>query len=103
MATSTRRHRVIQHAVVNGQRDHLNFGLTEGRDRIRSARRYADVFHPYEFTARDGTPMYVVYARYLPGSSKHGYGKFDLTLDVTYMFELSADAVAANFGLAPTG
>lgn len=102
MPTSARKHRVIQHALVNGQRDHLNFGLTEGRDRIRSARRYADVFHPYEFTARDGTPMHVAYARYLPGSSKHGYSKFNPTLDVTYMFELTADAVSANFGLAPT-
>jgi hypothetical protein len=96
------RHRVIQRAIVNGQRDHLNFSLTEGRDRIRSARRYADVFHPYEFTARNGTPMHVVYARFLPGSPKHGYSKFDASLDVTYMFELSADAVNANFGLTPT-
>lgn len=96
------RHRVIQHAIVNGQRDHLNFGLTEGRDRIRSARRHADVFHPYEFTARDGTPMHVAYARYLPGSPKHGYSKFDPDLDVTYMFETTADAVSANFGLTPT-
>lgn len=98
----SKRHRVIQHALVNGQRDHLNFGLTEGRARIRSARRYADVFHPYEFTARDGTRMRVAYARYLPGSPKHGYSKFDPDLDVTYMFEVTADAVSANFGLTPT-
>jgi len=96
MTTTTRRHRVIQFAVVNGQRDHLNFSLTDGKDRIREARRYADTFHPYEFTDRNGTPMHVVYARFLPGSPKHGYRD----LDVTYMFELTRDAVAASFGLA---
>jgi hypothetical protein len=100
MPTSTRKHRVIQYAVVNGKRDHLNFGLTEGRDHIRSARRYADTFHPYEFIARDGTAMHVAYARFLPGSPKHGYGKYNL--DVTYMFELTGEAVVASFGLAPT-
>ncbi|MCX4707072.1 hypothetical protein [Streptomyces sp. NBC_01373] len=101
MATGSRKHRVVHHAIVNGQRDHLNFGLTEGRARIRSARRYADVFHPYEFTARDGTPMHVAYARYLPGSPKHGFSKFDPQLDVTYLFEVTADAAAASFGLTP--
>jgi hypothetical protein len=96
------RHRVIQWAVVNGQRDHLNFGLTEGRARIRSARRYADVFHPYEFTDRNGNRLHVAYARYLPGSPKHGYSKFDPDLDVTYLFEVTADAADASFGLTPT-
>jgi hypothetical protein len=100
MAASTRKYRVIQWAVVDGKRDHLNFGLTEGRDRIRSARRYADTFHPYEFTARDGTPMHVAYARFLPGSTRHGYSRYGI--DVTYMFELTGEAVAASFGLAPT-
>ena len=102
MATGTRKHRVIQYAIVNGQRDHLNFGVTEGRARIRSARRHADIFHPYEFTDRDGTPMHVAYARYLPGSPKHGFSKFNADLDVTYMFELTAESVAASFGLTPT-
>ena len=102
MPTSTRKQRVIQHALVNGQRDHLNFGLNEGRARIRSARRHADVFHAYEFTARDGTRLHVAYAHYLPGSERHGYSKFDPTLDVTYMFEVASSDVAASFGLAPT-
>lgn len=102
MAATTRRHRVIQFAIVNGKRDHLNLSLTDGQDRIRSARKYADTFHPYEFTDRTGTPMHVAYARYLPGSPKHGYSKFDSDLDVTYMFELTAEAVDASFGLAPT-
>lgn len=101
MATGTRKHRVIQRAIVNGQRDHLNFGLAEGRARIRSARRHADVFHPYEFTARDGERMHVAYARYLPGSPKHGFSKFDPDLDVTCLFEVTADAAAASFGLTP--
>ena len=100
MATGTR-HRVIHHAIVNGQRDRLNFGLTEGRDRIRSARRHADVFHAYEFTARSGERLHVAYARYLPGSSKHGFSKFDASLDVTYLYEVTAEAVDDHFGLAP--
>ncbi|MEV4975540.1 hypothetical protein [Streptomyces scopuliridis] len=102
MAASTRHHRVIQFAVVNGKRDHLNLTLTEGKAAVRSARRYADVFHPYEFTDRNGTPMHVAYARFLPGSPKHGYSKVDPALDVTYMFVLTAAAVDASFGLAPT-
>ncbi|MCZ4510437.1 hypothetical protein O3Q52_20035 [Streptomyces sp. ActVer] len=103
MATGTRKHRVTQRAIVNGQRDHLNFPLDEGRARIRSARRHADVFHPYEFTARDGTPMHVAYARFLPGSPKHGYSKLNPELDVTYLFEVTAEAAVASFGLTPTG
>ncbi|QCX81229.1 hypothetical protein C9F11_38230 [Streptomyces sp. YIM 121038] len=99
MAAATRRHRVIQWAVVDGQRDHLNFGLTEGRDRLRSARRSADAFHVYEFPARNGAPLYVAYARFLPGSAKHGFSRFDPDLDVAYVFELTAEAVIASFGL----
>lgn len=101
MDATTRRHRVIHRAIVNGKRDHLNLSLTEGKAAIRSARKYADVFHPYEFTARDGTPMHVAYARYLPGSPRHGFSKFDGDLDVTYTFELTDAAVGASFGLAP--
>jgi hypothetical protein len=102
MAASTRKPRVIQYALVNGQRDHLNLNLTDGKAAIRSARRYADTFHPYEFTARNGQRLHVAYARYLPGSPKHGFSKSNPDLDVTYMFEITADAVAAGFGLAPT-
>lgn len=102
MPSSTRKHRVIQYAIVNGKRDRLNFGLTDGRARVRSARRYADTFHSYEFTDRAGTRLHVAYARYLPGSAKHGFSRFDASLDVTYMFELTAEAVAAAFGLLPT-
>lgn len=98
---STRKHRVIQYAVVNGTRDHLNFSLTEGRDAVRSARKHADTFHPYEFTDRNGQRMHVAYARFLPGSPKHGFSKLNPDLDVTYMFEITADAVAVGFGLAP--
>lgn len=94
---STRRHRVIQRAIVNGKRDHLNLSITDGTAAVRSARRHADTFHTYEFTDRNGTPRHVAYARYLPGSTKHGYGD----LDVTYMFEVTAEAVAASSGLAP--
>ncbi|WP_171117821.1 MULTISPECIES: hypothetical protein [unclassified Streptomyces] len=100
MSASTRRHRVIQRAIVNGQRDHLNLSLTEGHAAVRSGRRYADVFHAYEFAARDGTRMHVAYARYLPGSSRHGFSKFNSDLDVTYLFEVTAEAVTASFGLA---
>jgi hypothetical protein len=102
MAASTRRHRVIQFAVVNGKRDHLNLSLTEARANIRSARRHADTFHPYEFTDRNGTPMHVAYARFLPGSPQHGFSKVDANLDVTYMFQITAEAVGASFGLDPT-
>ena len=102
MAATTRKHRVIQHAIVNGQRDHLNLSLTDGQDRIRSARKHADTFHAYEFTNRDGTRLHVAYAHYQPGSPKHGFTAFDPALDVTYLFETTADAVNAAFGLAPT-
>jgi hypothetical protein len=115
MASTTRPHRVVQHAIVDGfvppegcpvppgrQHDNLNFSLSDARPRIRSARRQADVFHPYEFTGRDGTPMYVAYARYLPGSPKAAYGQRVSHLDITYVYELTAEAVAASFGLAPT-
>lgn len=102
MPTSTRKHRVIQYAVVNGQRDHLNLPLTDGKDRISSARRHADTFHAYEFTDRTGARLHVAYAHYEPGSPKHGFSKLNPDLDVTYMFQLTADAVAASFGLAPT-
>jgi len=100
-ATRTRRHRVLHYAIVNGQRDHLNYSLTDGRERVRSARRYADTFHAYEFTSRDGTPMHVAYARFLPGSTRHGFSNLDETLDVTYLFEVPVEAVEAAFGLAP--
>ncbi|MFW6722909.1 hypothetical protein ACHZ98_22625 [Streptomyces sp. MAR4 CNY-716] len=96
------RHRVIQRAVVNGQRDKLNLCLTDGKAAIRSARRHADAFHVYEFTARTGARLHVAHARFLPGSSKHGFSKFRDDLDVTYTFEVAAEAVAADFGLAPT-
>lgn len=99
MSASTRRHRVIQHALVNSRRDRLNLSLTDGTARIRSARRHADTFHHYEFTDRTGTPRHVAYARYLPGSTKHGVSKFAPDLDVTYMFEITAEAVAASPGL----
>jgi hypothetical protein len=102
MTASTRHHRVIQHAIVNGQRDHLNHNLTDGQTRIRSARKHADTFHSYEFTSRNGTRLHVAYAHYQPGSTKHGYSKFDPALNVTYVFETTADAVNAAFGLAPT-
>lgn len=104
MAASTRRHRVIQHALVNGMRDHLmrdrlNLSLTDGTAAVRSARRYADHFHSYAFTDRNGTPRHVAYARYLPGSTKHGFSKVSADLDVIYMFEVTAEAVAASPGL----
>jgi hypothetical protein len=98
---STRGHRVIQRAIVNGQRDHLNLSLADGKAALLSARRYADTFHSHEFTSRDGTPMHVAYARFLPGSPKHGFSKVT-ELDVTYLFEVTAEAVSASFGLAPT-
>jgi hypothetical protein len=97
----TRRHRVIQYAVVNGQRDHLNLSLTDGKTRIFSARKYANTFHTYEFTARDGQRLHVAYAHYEPGSPKHGFARFGPDLDVTYLFETTANAVEASFGLAP--
>lgn len=100
MPASTRQHRVVHWAIVNGKRDHLNYSLTEAQARVRSARRHADTFYPYEFTARDGTPMHVAYARFLPGSPRHGFSKFDEALDVTYLFEVTAEAVDAAFGLA---
>lgn len=99
MATTTRKHRVIQYAVVNGKRDHLNLSLTEARAGIHSARRYADTFYSYEFTDRTGRRIHVAYAHYRPGSPKHGFSKFDPALDVTYLFEVTADAVTATFGL----
>jgi hypothetical protein len=99
--SSTRRHRVIQSAVVNGKRDHLNLSLTDGKNRIFSARKYADTFHAYEFTDRTGTRLYVAYAHYEPGSPRHGFARFDPDLDVTYLFEVTAEAVNASFGLAP--
>jgi hypothetical protein len=115
MATGTRKHRVIQWAIVDGfvppegcpgppgrRYDHLNFSLSDARPRIKDSRRYADVFHPYEFTDRDGTPMRVAYARYLPGSPKNAHGQRASHLDITYVYELTAEAVAASFGLAPT-
>lgn len=100
VATSTR-HRVLHYAIVNGQRDHLSYSLTAATPRVRSARQYADVFHAYAFTSRDGSPMHVAYARFLPGSPMHGFSKFDENLDVTYLFEITAEAVEASFGLAP--
>ncbi|MFD8516564.1 hypothetical protein ACFV27_37170 [Streptomyces antimycoticus] len=102
MGATVRRHRVIHRAIVNGQRDHLNLSLTDGKARVRSARRYADLFHSYEFTDRTGTAMHVAYARYLPGSPRHGFSRSNPELDVTYLFEVTAEAVTANFGLAPT-
>ncbi|MFH8813025.1 hypothetical protein ACH4GZ_38500 [Streptomyces hygroscopicus] len=101
MDATTRRHRVIHRAIVNGKRDHLNLSLTQGKAAIRSARRYADHFHSYEFTDRHGTGMHVACARYLPGSAKHGFSRFNAELDVTYLFEVPAEAVTASFGLAP--
>lgn len=100
--SSTRRHRVIQYAVVNGQRDHLNLSITDGKARVFSARKHANTFHSYEFTDRTGTRLHVAYAHYEPGSPKHGFARFDPDLDVTYLFEVSAEAVNASFGLAPT-
>jgi hypothetical protein len=115
MATSTRKHRVIQYAIVDGfvppegcpvppgrQHDNLNFSLSDARPRIQTCRLTADVFHPYEFTDRDGIPMHVAYARYLPGSPKNAHGQRASHLDITYVYELTADAVAASFGLSPT-
>ena len=102
MASATRRHRAHQYALVNGQRDHLNLSLSDGRAAIRSARRYADTFHTYETTTRTGTPIHVAYAHYLPGSTKHGFSKLDPGLDVIYLFEITSEAVAAAFGLTPT-
>ena len=102
MPSTVRDRRVIHTAIVNGKRDHLNISLTDGQAGIRSARKYADVFHPYQFTDRTGTARYVVYARYLPGSPKHGFSSIDSTLDVIYLFEVTAQAVEAAFGLAPT-
>lgn len=101
MAASTRRHRVIQYAVVNGQRDHLNLSLTDGKPRIHSARKHANTFHTYEFTDRTGTRLHVAYAHYEPGSPKHGFARLDPNLDVTYLFEVTTEAVNAAFGLAP--
>jgi hypothetical protein len=98
---TTTRHRAMHYAVVNGQRDRLTLGLTDARERVRSARRNADVFHAYEFTSRDGTRLHVAYARFLPGSDRHGFSKFDTSLDVTYLYEVTAEAVDASFGLAP--
>lgn len=100
MAANTRRHRVIQHAIVNGKRDHLNLSLTDGKAALASARRYADTFHPYEFTARNGQRLHVAYARFLPGSPRHGFSKVNPDIDVTYLFEITAEAVDAAFGLA---
>lgn len=115
MPSTTRGHRVIQYAIVDGfvppegssvppgrRHDHLNFSLSDARPRIQTSRRQADVFHPYEFTDRNGTPMHVAYARYLPGSPKNAHGQRASHLDITYVYELTADAVAASFGLAPT-
>lgn len=99
--SGTRRHHVIQYAVVNGQRDHLNLSLTDGKNRIFSARKHANTFHSYEFTDRTGTRLHVAYAHYEPGSPKHGFARFDPNLDVTYLFETTDDAVNASFGLAP--
>jgi hypothetical protein len=99
---STRRHRVIQWAVVNGERGHLNISLTEAKVAVRSARRNADIFCSYECTDREGTLMHVAYARFLPGSPKHGFSTFNAELDVTYLFEVTAEAVIASFGLAST-
>lgn len=99
--TAKPRHRVIHYAFVDGQRDHLNLSLTEGKSWVRGARKCADVFQSYEFVSRDGTPMHVVYALYRSGSSRHGFTALGVEHDITYLFVLSADAVTAAFGLAP--
>ncbi|WP_030423103.1 hypothetical protein [Streptomyces sp. NRRL F-5065] len=103
MTATTRHHRVIQHALANGQHDHINCSLTDGVLRIRSSRRYADVFHTYEFTDRVGTRLHVAYAHYRPGSSKHGFGMSNPPVDITYVYETTAEAVAAKFGFSAGG
>ncbi|WP_327260012.1 hypothetical protein [Streptomyces sp. NBC_01240] len=105
---STRHHRVTQVAICNGVKGHenttlkdrLNVSLTDGRIKIASARRHADTFHAYEVTDRQGVRLHVAYARFLPDSPKHGFSKLAPGTDVTYVFEVSAAAVVAAFGLA---
>jgi hypothetical protein len=101
--TAKPRHRVIHYALVDGRHDHLNLSLTEGNSWIRGARKCADVFHSYDFVSRDGAPMHVVYALYRRGSSRHGFAALGVEHDITYWFEVGADAVTAAFGLAPRG
>jgi hypothetical protein len=76
---------------------HMNISLTEAREAVHRSRRSADVFHSYDITSRDGTPIHVVYAHYLPGRTDVAFGGHD----VTYLYEIATEAVAASFGLAP--
>jgi hypothetical protein len=112
VAATTRRHRVIQFAIVDGwvppegsaaqpgrQNDHLNFSLTDGRMRIQSSRAATDTFHTYEFNDRNGTPLHIAYAHHQPHSSKNAHGERAAHLDITYIYEVTGEAVAASFGL----
>jgi hypothetical protein len=92
------RPRVIQRAFVNGQRGDVSLTLTEARADIRASRRYADVYNVFECTDRAGDRLHIVYARYQGGSERHGFSAFtDAT--VTYLYEVTDDALRASFGL----
>ncbi|MEU1071908.1 MULTISPECIES: hypothetical protein [unclassified Streptomyces] len=71
--------------------------LSDARPRIVGARRAADFFHSYEFTARDGTRMHVACARRLPGHNTRAPA-----VDLTTIYEITTEALAAAFGLTPT-
>lgn len=99
MPTTIRRHRVIQRALVNGTSDHLSLSLTDGKAGLRAASRYADTYHSYEFTARNGEQLHVAYARFEGGSAKHGFSSFT-DADVTYLYEVTDKALTASYGYA---
>ena len=115
MAKTTRQHRVTQFAIVDGftppegsgippgrRHDNLNFSLSEGRARIQSSRRTADAFHAYAFDNRDGIPLHIAYARHLPHSPQRPYGPNAAHFDITYVYEVTDEAVTASFGLHTT-
>lgn len=96
-----RRHRAIHYAWVDTRpdlgSDAMSISLTEAKEAVRRTRRAADVFHAYDTTRRDGTPIHVVYAHYQAGRTDVAFAGHA----VTYLYEITTEAVLATFGLAP--
>lgn len=112
MAKTTRNHRVTQHVLIDGwepgpgsvarpgrQRGATNYSLTLGQIRIRTDRATANFFHVYDCIGRDGIPYHVAYARHLPNNAKPLYGAATAHIDFTHIYVITAEAVAAAFGL----
>jgi len=73
-----------------------HYSLTEARTVIRGARTWADTFHTYTTTDRQGRPIHIAYAHYERGTCP---GPIPYTK--TWIWEISTDALLDSFGLLP--